>query len=66
MLTRDAYAALRREGFSRRDFLRNSGALIVGFSIAGQTGTRRSSADRLQDRLDERATPGSPSPPTAA
>jgi len=39
MLTRDARAALKREGFSRRDFLKSSGALIVGFSMAGQPGT---------------------------
>jgi CO/xanthine dehydrogenase Mo-binding subunit len=32
-LTRDAANALQREGFSRRDFLRSSGALIVGFSM---------------------------------
>ncbi len=38
-ITRDASAALRREGFSRRDFLKTSGALIVGFSIAPQPGT---------------------------
>ena len=38
-MTRNAHAALNREGFSRRDFLKSSGALIVGFSIAGQTGT---------------------------
>jgi len=38
-ITQDASAALRREGFSRRDFLKTSGALIVGFSIAPQPGT---------------------------
>src|SRR5580658_9241250 len=37
--TRDARTALRREGFSRRDFLKSSGALIVSFSIAGQSAT---------------------------
>ena len=40
-LTPDAGAALDREGFSRRHFLKGSGALIVGFSItsvAGQIG----------------------------
>src|SRR6516165_3801876 len=31
-LARDARAALRRAGFSRRDFLKSSGALIVTFS----------------------------------
>jgi CO/xanthine dehydrogenase Mo-binding subunit len=35
-ITTDARAALKREGFSRRDFLKSSGALIVSFSIAGQ------------------------------
>ena len=34
-LTPDARAALRLAGFSRRDFLKTSGALIVGFSAAG-------------------------------
>ncbi len=34
-LTADARAALARAGFSRRDFLKTSGALIVGFSAAG-------------------------------
>jgi nicotinate dehydrogenase subunit B len=39
MLTRYARAPLTREGFSRRDFLRTSGALIVGFSMTAQSGT---------------------------
>jgi len=49
-MTRDAVDALRRAGFSRRDFLKTSGALIVSFSGAaviertgfaqGQFGTR--------------------------
>ncbi len=34
-LTPDARAALKRAGFSRRDFLKQSGALIVGFSVLG-------------------------------
>ena len=34
-MTPDARAALARAGFSRRDFLKTSGALIVGFSAAG-------------------------------
>ncbi len=34
-MTRDARAALRRAGFSRRDFLKGTGALIVGFSMGG-------------------------------
>ncbi len=34
-MTADARAALNRSGFSRRDFLKQSGALIVGFSVVG-------------------------------
>jgi CO/xanthine dehydrogenase Mo-binding subunit len=34
-MTPDARAALHSSGFSRRDFLRGSGALIVSFSVAG-------------------------------
>ena len=34
-MTPDAEAALARAGFSRRAFLKSSGALIVGFSVAG-------------------------------
>jgi nicotinate dehydrogenase subunit B len=34
-LTPDALAALRRAGFSRRHFLKGTGALIVSFSVAG-------------------------------
>ena len=33
-MTRDARAALKQAGFSRRDFLKTSGALIVGFSTS--------------------------------
>src|SRR5438093_4341083 len=54
-MTRDALDALRRAGFSRRDFLKTSGALIVIFSSAavlertglaqGQFGTRISHVD---------------------
>ena len=36
-MTPDALAALTRSGFSRRGFLKTSGALIVGFSIADRT-----------------------------
>ena len=36
-MTRDARAALRTTGLSRRDFLRRSGALVVTFSAAGIT-----------------------------
>jgi nicotinate dehydrogenase subunit B len=38
-LTPDALAALRRAGFSRRSFLKTTGALIVTFSVAGMYGT---------------------------
>ena len=34
-LTHDARAALRTAGFSRRDFLKTGGALVIGFSTAG-------------------------------
>jgi len=34
-LTPDALAALRKSGFSRRTFLKSTGALIVTFSVAG-------------------------------
>ena len=34
-MTPDALAALKRAGFSRREFLKGSGALIVSFSAAG-------------------------------
>jgi nicotinate dehydrogenase subunit B len=37
----DAIAALKREGFSRRNFLKSSGALIVGFSVGGAVKTAR-------------------------
>jgi CO/xanthine dehydrogenase Mo-binding subunit len=37
-MTGDARAALRRAGLSRRSFMRQSGALIVGFSAAGVAG----------------------------
>src|SRR5258708_25261416 len=38
-LTPDALAALRSAGFSRRFFLKSTGALIVTFSVAGSYGT---------------------------
>ncbi|MGH9374512.1 MAG: molybdopterin cofactor-binding domain-containing protein, partial [Vicinamibacterales bacterium] len=53
-MRRDALDALARAGFSRRDFLRASGALIVGFSAAGAPaaqgpfGTRMSHVDPAQ------------------
>jgi CO/xanthine dehydrogenase Mo-binding subunit len=37
-MTADARAALKQAGFSRRRFLQQSGALIVGFSAAGVAG----------------------------
>jgi nicotinate dehydrogenase subunit B len=46
-MTRDALAALARAGFSRRSFLRGSGALIVTFSIAEWGGERGSLAAQL-------------------
>jgi nicotinate dehydrogenase subunit B len=57
-MTPDALAALVRAGFSRRDFLKTSGALVVSFSAAamveraglaqGQFGTRASHIDPKQ------------------
>ena len=38
VMTPDAAAALARAGFSRRAFLKSSGALIVGFSVANAAG----------------------------
>ena len=38
-LTPDAAAALRRAGFSRRSFLKSTGALIVTFSVGSMVGT---------------------------
>ena len=37
-LTTDALSALESAGFSRRDFLKGSGALIVSFGVAGLAG----------------------------
>jgi CO/xanthine dehydrogenase Mo-binding subunit len=34
LLSDEAYAALREQGFSRRQFLKGSGALVVAFSVA--------------------------------
>ncbi len=33
-LTPDAFAALKRTGISRRGFIKGSGTVIVGFSVA--------------------------------
>ena len=49
MMPDEARVALSR--FSRRDFLKSSGALIVSFSIAGRRGRRRYWADPLRVRL---------------
>jgi len=38
LLTPDAIAAPETERSSRRDFLRTTGALIVGFSMGGRNG----------------------------
>ncbi len=35
-ITNEARLALERAGFSRRDFLKGTGALVVGFSVAGR------------------------------
>ena len=50
-MTPDALAALARAGFSRRDFLKTSGALVVSFSAAA-TAERASVA---QGQFDTRA-----------
>lgn len=44
-LTPDALAALKQIGFSRRDFLKGAGALIVSFSIVGVPGVLSSRAE---------------------
>ena len=55
-MTVGARAALDRAGFSRRDFLRTSGALIVGFSMAGIATKNADAQGNFQG-----GTPGSPS-----
>jgi nicotinate dehydrogenase subunit B len=52
-MTRDALAALKRAGFSRRNFLKGSGALIVGFS--GGFAARPAGA-----QIPQGPTPGAP------
>src|SRR3989442_9553576 len=52
-MTRDALDALARVGFSRRDFLKTSGAIVVSFAAAdllaqGEFGTRASHVDPAQ------------------
>ena len=46
-MTGDARAALERSGFSRRRFLRGSGALIVGFSVARLTASLETTPDAI-------------------
>ena len=46
-MTDDARAALERSGFSRRRFLRGSGALIVGFSVARLTAGLETTPDAI-------------------
>src|SRR2546428_1841012 len=52
-MTRDALDALARAGFSRRDFLKTSGAIVVSFAATdllaqGEFGTRASHVDPAQ------------------
>jgi len=58
-MTRDASAALDRAGFSRREFLRSSGALIVTFSSLSALETR--SAGAGLEQFDTRASHVDPS-----
>lgn len=52
-LTPDARAALDRTGLSRRSFIKGSGALVVGFSVAGFTeGLGIAPGPVLAQRLD--------------
>ncbi len=57
-MTRDASAALKRSGFSRRAFLKQSGALIVGFSVFG-VGLELETAHA---QVVQGVSPGAPSP----
>src|SRR5260370_15729869 len=52
MLTKDALAALERAGFSRRDFLKGTGALVVGFTVAGGAGKGRALHAAIEQALD--------------
>jgi nicotinate dehydrogenase subunit B len=54
-LTREAQEALEREGFSRRAFLKGTGALIVMFSALGEVAT-------VAAQFGSRSTPGAPPP----
>src|SRR6185503_11964395 len=53
-MTPDARAALEKAGFSRRDFLKGAGALIVTFSAMGETGKL---AAQTSGTVTPRATP---------
>jgi nicotinate dehydrogenase subunit B len=58
VLTPNALAALERSGFSRRDFLKHSGALIVGFS-AGGVGV---GLGTVYAQVSQGVSPGAPAP----
>ena len=46
-MTEDALAELRRSGFSRRHFLKGSGALVVAFSVAELAGKLGIAPERM-------------------
>ena len=50
--TPDAFAALEKTGISRRQFIARSGALIVGFSMAGLTTGLMAPGSAHAQRLD--------------
>jgi len=51
-LTSDAFGALEKTGMSRRQFIARSGALIVGFSMAGLTTQLMAPGSAAAQRLD--------------
>jgi nicotinate dehydrogenase subunit B len=51
-LTPEALEALERTGVSRRQFIRGSGALIIGFSMAGLPARSRPAQTSVAQRLD--------------
>ena len=55
-LTPDARAAYEAAGFSRRDFLKHSGALVVAFSAAGRLGLPGSQGTAAAQGINGRAT----------
>ena len=74
-MAQGAADALARAGFSRRTFIKGTGALIVSFSMGGALGTleaqqrARARLARMRRRILRRrmkSIPGSPSPRTAA